>query len=66
MTAPCKGCTEHTVQPNCHTTCRRYLEYVAERERIREARRIDHDTTSALIRGAEKIKREALRRSKGL
>ena len=64
MNAPCKGCTARTVQPNCHTTCEKYLAFVAGREKIREIRRLDHDATTALILGAEKIKREALRRSK--
>ena len=64
MKAPCEGCPDRTVSPNCHTTCEKYLSYAAYRERIRQARRLDHDATTALIRGAEKIKREAIRRSK--
>ena len=33
--APCKGCTPETgrsADPNCHTTCERYIEYQKERE----------------------------------
>lgn len=26
-TAPCKNCTERTVSPNCHGTCKRYLDW---------------------------------------
>lgn len=29
MKSPCKGCTERSVQPNCHSTCERYLAYRA-------------------------------------
>lgn len=52
----------------CHGTCKEYEKYVNFRHQISEARRLDHDTTAALIRGAEKIKREAIRhaKSKGL
>ena len=64
MRAHCQGCTERTVQPNCHTRCERYLAYQAEREKIRAARQRDHIAISALVDGAEKIKKEALRRSK--
>lgn len=64
MIAPCNGCSDRTVRPNCHSTCERYLAYAAEREKIREARKTQQDATTALIKGAEKIKREALRRSK--
>ena len=30
MKAPCKGCTERIAVPNCHTTCKRYLDWKAE------------------------------------
>ena len=26
--APCKNCKERTIEPNCHTTCEKYLKYV--------------------------------------
>ena len=32
MKAPCLGCESRTVQPNCHMTCERYLQYRASRE----------------------------------
>lgn len=25
--APCKGCKERVAEPNCHTTCERYLTF---------------------------------------
>lgn len=65
MNAPCKDCPDRTVTPNCHTGCAKYLAFQAERERLRVARRADHDATHALVMGAMKIKKEALRRSKG-
>lgn len=27
--APCKGCTDRCAEPNCHTTCPRYLAFRA-------------------------------------
>lgn len=27
--APCKGCPDRTVEPNCHVTCPRYQSYRA-------------------------------------
>ena len=27
--APCKGCRERCAEPNCHTTCPRYLAFRA-------------------------------------
>lgn len=27
MTAPCKNCPDRTIEPNCHTTCKKYLEW---------------------------------------
>ena len=38
MTAPCRGCPERTVEPNCHTDCPRYQAYRESRERIRAER----------------------------
>lgn len=32
-TTPCKDCTERTIEPNCHSTCERYLDMV-ERNRV--------------------------------
>lgn len=36
MNAPCKGCTERTAVPNCHTTCKRYLDWKAGETKVKE------------------------------
>ena len=36
MKSPCKGCTEETgrsVEPNCHMTCEKYLEFRRQRDK---------------------------------
>ncbi len=33
----CKGCEDRTVEPNCHVTCERYLEALADRRSITKA-----------------------------
>lgn len=40
MRAPCLGCEDRTVTPNCHMGCVRYQAFCTERERIRQ-RRLD-------------------------
>lgn len=42
MDAPCKGCLDRTVTPNCHATCEAYLAYRAERDFILQARKAAH------------------------
>lgn len=32
----CRGCQERTIEPNCHTTCEKYLAEVEENRRVRE------------------------------
>lgn len=62
MKAPCLGCTERTVTPNCHGTCERYKEFTAERERVREAKAREHEAIHALVTGARKIRQNAFRK----
>ena len=38
MNAPCKGCPNRTVEPNCHMTCETYLAFRAERDRVIQER----------------------------
>ena len=40
---PCYRCSDRTIEPNCHDTCGRYLEWVAENEKIKKERRKDFD-----------------------
>ena len=63
MKAPCFQCPDRSA--HCHADCPRYAAYAAERAKILEARRKDHDAISALIAGASKIKDEKYRKSKG-
>lgn len=44
MDAPCKNCPDRCVEPNCHMTCEKYLEFQAFRQEIIEMRAV----TSAL------------------
>ena len=39
LIAPCFGCDERTVEPNCHTTCTAYLEAARVRREAAEARK---------------------------
>lgn len=39
--APCKGCKERTIEPNCHMICERYLEFI-ERRNVRKAEEEKH------------------------
>lgn len=37
--SPCKkDCPRRTAVPNCHTTCKEYLKFAAEREAFRKMR----------------------------
>lgn len=65
MKAPCQGCADRTVKPNCHTTCVKYLAYAEERENIRNIMRQAHETDHLLLLGAQRIKREKFRKRKG-
>lgn len=31
---PCKGCTDRTIEPNCHSTCEKYLAAKEKNEQI--------------------------------
>ena len=37
--SPCLGCTERTIEPNCHTNCIEYKEAMAKRAESKEALR---------------------------
>ena len=37
--APCKGCKDRTVEPNCHMTCDKYLEFVAGKHKEQNVRK---------------------------
>lgn len=41
MNAPCKGCQKRvmTKEHCCHSTCTEYAEYMAQRQKIKDARR---------------------------
>ena len=45
--APCKGCLDRAV--GCHTTCKKYLAYVAENTRVSEERAKWEATEAAII-----------------
>ena len=38
--APCKNCQERTIEPNCHSTCEKYLKYV---ELCKKFKKEQHD-----------------------
>lgn len=33
--APCKGCTERCAEPNCHTTCQRYIDWKSKDHKMK-------------------------------
>lgn len=37
--APCKGCADRCIEPNCHMTCALYLEYSKVNEALRAERK---------------------------
>lgn len=38
--APCKNCTERRIEPtNCHSTCEKYLAYLAHYQKCKEQER---------------------------
>lgn len=38
MITCCKDCPDRTIEPNCHSTCERYIKAIEEHHRIRQAR----------------------------
>lgn len=59
---PCHECTHRSA--SCHGGCQDYALYAHYRQQIREARQRDHEVTSSLIAGAEKIHKEVYRRKR--
>lgn len=55
--APCKNCKERTPNeeqpdaPNCHMTCKKYITYSKERERIRQKISEEHQLNLPLKKG---------------
>lgn len=55
--APCKDCSmrmpneEHPDAPNCHMSCKAYLAYSKERERIRQKISEEHQLNLPLKKG---------------
>lgn len=41
--SPCYGCSERTIEPNCHDTCERHHKWLAGNEKINKARRKDFE-----------------------
>lgn len=39
MDAPCRDCPDRVVEPNCHMTCEKYLEFQAYRQALIDSRR---------------------------
>lgn len=58
MTAPCKGCQNRTVEPNCHMGCEKYLAFRREIDKGYRERCIRAGLDSYTIR-AMKRSREA-------
>lgn len=38
VNAPCKNCKDRTIEPNCHMSCVKYIEFTEENKRAREVR----------------------------
>lgn len=47
--APCKGCIERTVEPNCHTACPRYLAFRAAVDAEASGKRIEAGLTAYTV-----------------
>lgn len=41
--APCKGCTDRTIEPNCHMTCERYLSFRGDLDKKKQQKRRKDD-----------------------
>lgn len=37
----CQGCSDRTVEPNCHITCKGYLERCSKAEKIKKIRQTE-------------------------
>lgn len=59
LMAPCKGCTDRTTgdrATDCHTTCERYAEFLAQRAKIRKARMEYMAANVVAIEGHRRLK----------
>ena len=67
MRAPCKDCPDRTVEPNCHTTCAKYLEYRAILDERNENKRLQKEISfmrsDAVFRGTRAALK--MKKSKG-
>lgn len=61
--APCLGCKDRVADPNCHTTCEKYIKFDtankalrAERIRVAEANRVQNEIENRRIDMAKKHK----------
>ncbi len=41
--APCKGCPDRTVEPNCHMTCEKYIAFQQECRAMADSRLEDRE-----------------------
>lgn len=66
MTPPCRGCPDRVPDPNCHTTCERYLEYRAVMEERYKERALKVQVADVRSESYHRIQREQImRRKKG-
>ncbi len=40
MEAPCKNCPDRCVEPNCHMSCPKYIEFQAFRQQLSDKRAV--------------------------
>jgi predicted nucleic acid-binding Zn ribbon protein len=62
MKCNCKGCPERTQM--CHSTCESYLEYTAERQRVRQNRINDSIYMGYITKQSDKASRIHFARNK--
>lgn len=54
MDGPCKGCEDRCIEPNCHTTCQKYLDFL---NRLKVVNQKESDEKKRFIPRSSTLKR---------
>lgn len=60
MMSPCYQCTRRSA--TCHAECEQYAAYAEYRQKIREARQMEHEANATRVANAAKIRAEVFRK----
>lgn len=66
--SPCKGCEDRVPYPNCHTTCKRFIEWnkrhLEKKEAIHKKESEERTFTAYNVETSIKLKKKGLRSDK--